>query len=471
MKQGVRRAVLSAVSALALLVTMGNAEAQVTILEVGPSATYNNIQDAINAAVVGDDTEIRVQSGTYTENLLVSSAFNAGSLTLLGGWDSTFTQRDSNPNNTIIDGNASGQVLGLAVTGGSFLIDGFTITNGFFAPGGGVYVVGSGDGKVTLRNLRIVGNSATAPGFAYGGGLKADLIGNQVLEVIDCAFKDNEAVSTGGSSAVGGGMNISCLGNARFLIQDCEIEQNSIDSNGGSRWGGGFFLFAGENVQGEILDSYPSDNEALGSGADLHGAGALLSTSGSALVNLERTGWALNHVTAGGSAPQLEIFTIDTSTVRISDSGFAQGDEDGVYAQCSGSSTLQLVNLTVADNSGIGLDLRQSTSSTVSLYNSISFGNGTDLSTSGTIDSGSNLIGVDPLFVDPTGFDYHLLIGSPAENVGDNSPTGDLGLFDFDGRPRIKDGIVDIGFMEGIAEVFIDGFESGDTTTWSRTVQ
>ncbi|MGB5574249.1 MAG: hypothetical protein WBO69_12790, partial [Thermoanaerobaculia bacterium] len=91
MKQGVRRAVLSAVSALALLVTMGNAEAQVTILEVGPSATYNNIQDAINAAVVGDNTEIRVQSGTYTENLLVSSAFNAGSLTLLGGWDSTFT--------------------------------------------------------------------------------------------------------------------------------------------------------------------------------------------------------------------------------------------------------------------------------------------------------------------------------------------------------------------------------------------
>ncbi|MGB5174984.1 MAG: hypothetical protein WBQ30_09615, partial [Thermoanaerobaculia bacterium] len=139
-------------------------------------------------------------------------------------------------------------------------------------------------------------------------------------------------------------------------------------------------------------------------------------------------------------------------------------------AQCSGSSTLQLVNLTVADNLGIGLDLRQNTTSTVSLYNTISYGNGTDLSTSGTIDSGSNLIGVDPLFVDPTRLDYHLLIGSPAENVGDNSPTGDLGLFDFDGRPRIQDGIVDIGFMEGIAEVFSDGFESGDTTTWSRTV-
>jgi len=400
----------------------------------------------------------------------VSSAFNAGSLTLLGGWESTFTQRDSNPNNTIIDGNASGQVLGLAVTGGSFLIDGFTITNGLRAPGGGVWVTGSGGGKVTLRNLRIVGNSATAPGFAYGGGLKADLIGNQVLEVIDCAFKDNEAVSTGGSSAVGGGMNISCLGNARFLIQDCEIEQNSIDSNGGSRWGGGFFLFAGENVQGEILDSYPSDNEALGSGADLRGAGALLSTSGSASVNLERTGWALNHVTAGGSAPQLQIFTYDTSTVRISDSGFAKGDEDGVYAECSGSSTLQLVNLTVADNSGIGLDLRQNSSSTVSLYNTISFGNATNLSTSGTVDSGSNLIGVDPLFVDPTRLDYHLRIGSPAENAGDNSPTGGLGLYDFDRNPRIKDSTVDIGFMEGIAEVFTDGFESGDTSAWSRAV-
>ena len=102
-----------------------------------------------------------------------------------------------------------------------------------------------------------------------------------------------------------------------------------------------------------------------------------------------RTGWILNHVTSGGAAPQMEISTNDTATVRISDSGLAQGDEDGVYAQCSGSSTLQLVNLTVADNSGIGLDLRQNTTSTVSLYNTISFGNSTDLSTSGTIDSGT----------------------------------------------------------------------------------
>jgi len=65
---------------------------------------------------------------------------------------------------------------------------------------------------------------------------------------------------------------------------------------------------------------------------------------------------------------------------------------------------------------------------------------------------------------------YHLLIGSPAGNTGDNSLPGGLGLLDFEGNPRIKDGMVDIGCYEGIAEVFSDDFETDDSSEWSAAL-
>jgi hypothetical protein len=86
------------------------------------------------------------------------------------------------------------------------------------------------------------------------------------------------------------------------------------------------------------------------------------------------------------------------------------------------------------------------------------------------VDTGSNLIGVDPLFIDPSELDYHLMPGSPAFDVGDNTPPGGLGSTDFDERPRIADGTVDIGIFEGLIVILIDGFESGNTSAWTKTV-
>jgi hypothetical protein len=86
------------------------------------------------------------------------------------------------------------------------------------------------------------------------------------------------------------------------------------------------------------------------------------------------------------------------------------------------------------------------------------------------VDTGSNLIGVDPLFVDPSELDYHLMPGSVAFDAGDNTPPGGLGSTDLDGRPRIADGTVDIGAFEGLIVIFNDGFESGNTSAWTTTV-
>lgn len=85
---------------------------------------------------------------------------------------------------------------------------------------------------------------------------------------------------------------------------------------------------------------------------------------------------------------------------------------------------------------------------------------------------GFNLFAVDPMFANPEELDYRIRPGSPAENAGTNTPPGGLGSTDFGGDPRLQDGTVDIGMYEGIAyDVFSDGFESGDSLSWSSTVQ
>jgi len=86
--------------------------------------------------------------------------------------------------------------------------------------------------------------------------------------------------------------------------------------------------------------------------------------------------------------------------------------------------------------------------SPVNLYN-----NDFDQSASGTyiqipfpIDP-SNLDNLDPLFVDATNGDYHLIGSSPCIDAGDNGAPA-LPETDKDGQPRIMDGIVDMGAYE-----------------------
>ncbi len=58
-----------------------------------------------------------------------------------------------------------------------------------------------------------------------------------------------------------------------------------------------------------------------------------------------------------------------------------------------------------------------------------------------------NSISAEPLFVDPTNGDYHLMAASPCINKGLNTATG-LPIFDYDGEGRIFGGTVDIGADE-----------------------
>ena len=443
-----------------------------TVLTVGPDGTYASIQNAIDAAVVGQETEILVQGGgrTYFEDLQIPGSFTSGSIVLFGGWDDSFVIHTDEPETTTIDAGGS-RVLDIGLAGGKVEIRNFTLTAGRAAQGAGVLVAPGGNAKVVFRKVRIANNVATSAGDALGGGLWALLDNAQQLEMHDCLIEKNRAVSTGGGLANAGGMGIIAAGTSRLLIEETDIDENRIETAGDSSAGGGLLLELTEGAQATLEGTVFVGNSGSNGQGQISGTGTWAATGDTATLLVQRCAWAGNEGIGTEAGPQFASWHLQTSSMRMRDTGFVQGDSDGLAIEASNSSVVNLVNLTLADHPGNGVSLtRQNPAATITLYNSIAFNNGTDLALSGTVDMGSNLIGVDPLFVDPMNLDYYLQVGSPAHNAGNNSPPGGLSATDLSGLTRVLDGTVDIGVYEGVGRIFDDQFESGSTGEWSGAV-
>ena len=117
----------------------------------GPKAT---IQNGIDTA--DDNGTVFVASGTYKENLLVNK-----NLILIG----------EDLDSTIIDGQQKSTVISfygqnMVPEKFTFILSGFTITNGKFTYGGGLYLYG---GTAALANLLVTNNQATGDGHNGGG--------------------------------------------------------------------------------------------------------------------------------------------------------------------------------------------------------------------------------------------------------------------------------------------------------------
>ena len=116
----------------------------ITVDDDGP-ADYDNIQDAVDAAGMGDT--IYVYNGTYDEHVIVSE-----SLTLLG----------QNENNVIIDGGGSGDCV--QISSSDVVINGFTITN---ASRYGIYASSS---DLSIEHVAITDNGNYGIYFVHGKG-------------------------------------------------------------------------------------------------------------------------------------------------------------------------------------------------------------------------------------------------------------------------------------------------------------
>lgn len=437
--------------------------AHAATFSVGAGGTFSTIQAGLNAAIAaGGSNEVRVEAGSYTENLTVS--MSAGALDVSGGWNAAFTQRNLDPTATFLSGGVVDRVLNASVTGsGSLSLAGLLIVGGTSNDrGGGIFLHLGNTALAQIRDCNFGLNTvqANAGGNALGGAFYAEVFDASGLIFDGNLVSSNSAsVSTGASN--GGGLFVEAFNSSNVAIADSLIEDNvaAATSATGRASAGGIqveiadsaqFAFDRNQVLANSLQASDA-NHATFSGAFFQGGCAGACELGVVQSIFDRN--------AGFGAFQLAVGMGGSASMSalLSNLLVSRGDGRGAQVQMD-AGTANLVNLTVADNPGIGLYLVPN--STITLFNTIAFGNGADLSVpNGTVGQGNNLIGVDPHFVDPALGNYRLVGDSPARDAGTATPPGGLGLFDLDGNARTFGPAPDIGAYEIGDEIFKDGFE------------
>ena len=185
-------------------------------------ADQPTIQDAIDATTNGDT--VIVAAETYFENINFSGKLiTVKSLT--------------GPENTIIDGNASGSVVSfISGEDNNAKLEGFTVTNGSATYGGGIRIDSS---SPTITNCIIRDNVGD-----YGGGIDCTASASLVIE--DCIIADNEYYIGGGGIA---------LTSSSPTITDCEIKGNNIPGSYVA-FGGGIYA----NASSPSIENCTIDN-------------------------------------------------------------------------------------------------------------------------------------------------------------------------------------------------------------------
>jgi hypothetical protein len=433
------------------------ASAGATTFTVGAGGTHASVQAAVNAALAaGGDHEIRIRQGSFPERLNVPATFSGG-LSVSGGWDAAFATRSEDAGLTVIAAAGLGRPLAVDVTAGTLRFEGLTLSGGLADHGGGVRARLRGSASLVLANVRIVDNAA-AGAEAKGGGVYAELSGSSRLTIEDSQVADN--LAEGAEVVEAGGLFVGCAESSHFSLLRSSVERNRAASTDESGRGAGLTVICFGAGSATIDDNLLADNEAVGSGQSF-GYGVALSLlaadesppTGEVVARRNRIlGNQYSDEAAFADHVTLAVQGAEAAIV-LSDSVVAGGSAGGVGASAVDGGVVRLTNLTVAGHQQLGVfDYRlaggAAPAGTVSLFNTIVFGNGTDTDLTSFVVRGSNLVGVDPRFVAPELADYRLEDGSPAIDAGTNTPPGGLGSTDVERRTRVTGGKVDIGAHE-----------------------
>ena len=372
---------------------------------------FASLQPALTVAVSGDN--IWVAKGTYIPTMIAGDvpgldprdkAFSIKSgISVYGGFAGTettgydLTLRNFVTNQTILSGSLDGvtannayHVVVIVATTAATTLDGFSVTSGN----------ANGTSTCTIGTRGIF--------RSQGGGINALSYGANVNLT-------NNTVYGNLSTNWGGGV-FALTGTTAGIMS---IIKNNINNNScGTSNGGGMYVQTGlvnglAYVANNVIYSNSTSTTNSGSGAYLSSLGII------SFVN----NTVSNNTSAAGTAP-LYCYTPTntTSTINVSNSI--------VYGNTPNT---------------IGTNSQNKGTTTVSYC---LIGGGYATGTGAVI---SNIININPLFVNSTGFDFRLSNTSPAINAGSNG-LYNLGLYgsvDLSGIARINQTTIDLGSYEG----------------------
>ncbi len=419
------------------------------VLTVGPGGTFSTIQSAMNAALSTPEAdEIRVATGTFAENL--RAEMGGQRLSISGGWRPGFQRFDA-ARRTVVHGSYLAPVLDAGILDGSLTLDRLELAGGMGTVGGGLAVAVQ-SGRLELANSVLRDNVAQATSaYAAGGGAYVELGRRATFVLRRCTVLRNIAK---GYPARGGGVMVADAedgsGNEVSITSSLFVE-NATTSDFADSSGAGLQLDL-QSTRAQVLDVIFRSNRRFGVEGQTWGTAMWLAVQRDGFAEVRRIRAVDQQAFEPERASQVFIGAVDRASVIFSDSEVGRSAMTGIKGGVAGLGSQRLINLTVVDNQGTGIDLFDETSPggepPLSVANSILFGNRRALLLDGDVTTVRNLVDRDPGFIHRAAADYRLRARSLARNAGANDPPGGLGPFDVTRRPRLRGGAVDQGANE-----------------------
>ncbi|WP_420642600.1 Calx-beta domain-containing protein [Candidatus Leptofilum sp.] len=392
-----------------------------------------NVSDRAGGIFVNQTSaNLTLNSGEISFNVAntVTDSFHGGGI-FIGAGSATI-------NNGEIRNNLAFRGGGILVSGGSVTINGGQIIDNESNYGGGVYVREE-SGLLTINGGEITQNRSIASIFG-GGGLYI-FQGHIIMNGGEVSA--NTAVNDGGALEIG-----DALG--RFSLNDGEIYSNSAGNMGGG-------IYAAEGTLAINGGTIHTNNSIADGGGIATGIGSQTTIQNAALLTNTAT-----ITSSGGAIKNGGILTMTNVTLS--------GNEAGSGAGLANTDTAVLTNVTLSENTAntSGGGLSNSGGGTLTVGNSIIFGNTGGAECSGSITSAGNNInncglagsgdsGSDPL-LQPLALNggdtlnYALGALSPAIDNGNNATCP---ATDQRGNLRPVGGVCDSGAYEDGIGFFI----------------